>query len=98
MTKQTIKTHEKVPLHLTTNQRTLIIDETMVGPEVMRALEEAEADGTRLTAMLTVDALDELAGFVADAAESQPDAQLQRKLSRLSDHIGDIANQYSERS
>ncbi len=96
MTKQRIKAQEKVPLHLTSSQRTLIIDEAMVGADMLHALEQAQADGTRLTVMMTVDALDELAGFVADAAEAQADPQMQRKLSRLSDHIGDTANQYSE--
>jgi hypothetical protein len=70
----------KVPLALKLTQRDLIVEHTMVGPELTDALTIAEIKNGRIIVHYTLDDLEELAGYVAAEANHAKDKKLQKHL------------------
>ena len=68
MTSRRIEPGEKVPVTFTAREGALVIDHTFAGPELTEPLESARLTRGKGTVRYSLDALDELVGYVAAAA------------------------------
>lgn len=85
-----------VPLRLTERQRELIREETFFAGEVLESLAAAAPIAGKLTLHLTLEDLDDLAGYVAAAANHCPKKKLQRELDQLYDVIRNVEQSYAD--
>jgi hypothetical protein len=94
MPKKQIQCGEKVPLKLTAAQRTLIVDEvTCLDQEYERTIRR-----TPLTEplMMTLDELDDLAGFVAAEANHCDQATKRNRLDAVFEKLQNLLDRFVE--
>jgi hypothetical protein len=85
---------EKVPLSITLAQRDLIRDRTFAGLHLTDALNIAELKDKKIIAYYTLDDLDELAGYVAAAANHAKNRILVKRLEAVYDEIRRVEDSY----
>jgi len=91
-----IKPHERVPIRFTARERTLVLDHTFAGGEVIELLEAArEAQGKHVV-RYTLDDLDELLGYVAADANHSGSKKLQAELDTLYDRLQTAMQSYDD--
>jgi len=73
-----IKYGEAVDVSFTQEERTLILEYTLAGPDLTDRLRVASIQGRKLVAKFTLDDLDELLGYIAAEANHSEDPKLQR--------------------
>jgi len=96
MPKKKIRYGEKVPLKLTAAQRTLIVDElTCLDQECEQTIRH-----TPLTEsiMMTLDELDDLAGFVAAEANHCDQTTKRRRLDAVFEKLQNLLDRFDEMS
>jgi hypothetical protein len=88
---------EKVPLLLTGEQISLIIEHTFAEDSLLNALRISEVVGTKRKAMFTLHDLESLDGDVAAIANHSEDKKLQKKLDSIFQAIQKVEDKYDLR-
>jgi len=91
-----IKSHERIPFALTKHERVLLLDLTLLGPDIEKRLRLATTNGARLVVGLTFDEVDELAGSVAADANHCDDAKTRRALDAVYDRLAKVEGEYTD--
>jgi hypothetical protein len=86
---------EKVPLSITLAQRDLIRNHTFAGPHLTNTLNIAELKGNKIIVYYTLDDLDELAGYVAAAANHAKNRKLEKSLDAVYAEISRVEDTYA---
>ena len=91
-----IGSDERVPCALTRRERDLITERTFIGPDLEARLRLGVVSGRRLVVNLTLDEVDELAGYVAAEANHCDDSKVQRVLDAVHDRLAKLENEYTD--
>jgi len=78
-----IEPGELVEVAFTVEERGLILDHTLAGPDLTGRLSIAEVRGNKLVAKFTLDDLDELIGYIAAEANHTPESKFEESLDKL---------------
>jgi hypothetical protein len=78
-----IEPDQRVPIAFTARERTLVLDHTFAGGELIEPLEAAREVREKCVARYTLDDLDELLGYVAAEANHSTSKRLQAELDAL---------------
>lgn len=89
-----IEPGEKLGLKLTSAQRKLVLDDTLVLDKPLERTVRETPEGKPV--MLTLDELDELGGRVAATANHCPDKRTQQKCDRILEKINRLLNTYTD--
>ena len=89
---------EKAALSITLAQRDLIRDHTFASPHLTDALKIAELKDKKIIVYYTLDDLDELAGYVAAAANHAKDRKLEKSLDAVYAEIRRVEDSYDDSS
>jgi hypothetical protein len=87
---------ERLPVELTLEQRTLILDQTFADPELTERLGLAPVAGKKVVVGYTLSDIEELMGFVAAEANHTKDRKLERKLHRLWEYLRTFEDRYED--
>lgn len=91
-----IKPDDRIPFTLSASERDLLLDVTLVDPEIERRLRVAATSGTQLVVDLTLEDSDDLAGSVAAEANHTPDAKKRLSLDRIFDRLTRMEHEYTD--
>ena len=91
-----VKPNERIKFSLTRHERDLSLDRTFIGSELDSRLRLAVASGTRLVAGLTLDDIEELAGFIAFEANHCDDPKISRRLDSVYDRLDKLESLYTD--
>lgn len=91
-----IQPGDKVPLHLSRQDRDLILKHADLDENTMRPLRVARVDVTDLVVLYTLDDLDELSGAVAAQANHAESGKLHRQLQAVWVKITDTLQAYDD--
>ena len=87
---------EPVELTLRVKDRALLVDHTLISPDLLMRLERASASANQLQLRLTLDDLGEMIDAVAAAANHASDLKRQRALDRVCAKLQSAMESYSE--
>ena len=87
---------ERLPVELTLEQRTLILDHTFADPELTERLALTPVAGEKVVVGYTLSDIEELMGFVAAEANHTKDRKLERKLRRLWEYLRTFEDRYED--
>lgn len=91
-----VKPNERIPFALTQRERDLILERTLIGPDLEKRLRVAAVSGSRVVAGLTLDDIDELAGYVAAEANHCDDPKIRRALDGVYDRLAKRETKYTD--
>ena len=86
----------RVPVSLAGADRDLIAEHAWGSRKLRHALDAATMDGAAVRLNLTMEELDELAGWIAAAANHEESRTLQRRLDSLCEKLTDVEDSYEE--
>jgi len=78
-----IRPGQKVALGLKPSERSLVLDQTLAGPDLTEPLRQAPLVDGRHEVRYTLDELDELLGYVSAEANHSADKKIQKQLDAL---------------
>jgi DNA-binding MarR family transcriptional regulator len=96
MSPKRIKPEQRVDFRLTPRERDLIIERTLVDPELEERLRAAPALGSRLVVQLTLDDVDDIAGHVAAEANHCAEPRVRRALEAVYDRLAHIEARFTD--
>ncbi len=85
---------QKIPLKLTAQERELIINKTLAGPDLTERLKLVLKSESVFA--FTLDELDELVGYIAVEANHTKSKKIQKELDRLYDRIQYILDTHTD--
>jgi hypothetical protein len=85
---------QKIPLKLTAQERELIINKTLTGPDLTERLKLVL--NRESVFAFTLDELDELVGYIAAEANHTKSKKIQKELDRLYDRIQYILDTHTD--
>jgi len=91
-----IKYGEPVDVSFTQEERTLILEYTLAGPDLTDRLRIASTRQKKLVVKFTLDDLDELLGYIAAEANHSEDPKLQKWLDSLHDQLETKMESYDD--
>jgi hypothetical protein len=91
-----IEPGERITVALTRRERDLIVDRTFIGSELENRLRLATVSGSHLLAGLTLDEIDELAGFIAFEANHCDDPKIRRSLDTVYGRLEQLESRYTD--
>jgi hypothetical protein len=94
--KKTIAPGERVPVTFTEEGHAFILAETLIDDDLTEPLRAATASRGRVTVRLTLDDLEELEGFVAEAANHAGDRAVEARFDRILESLGAELARYEE--
>ena len=96
MARKKIAPGTAVEVLFTPDERSLVLDHTFAGPDLTDRLHMAPMKGAKLAVRYTLDALDELMGYVAAEANHSEDMKLQEKLDALFERLKKEMESYDD--
>jgi hypothetical protein len=96
MKRKKIEYGQPIEVAVTPRQRTLILEHTMVGPDVTGPLRMAVVKGKKLIVKLTLDDLDEILGYIAAEANHTDDRKLEKELDSLYEGLQTTMESYDD--
>ena len=87
---------QMVPVKLSARDRKLIIEHTMVGPEITKPLEQVPPEAGAVNFGFTLADLDELLGYIAAEANHCKSKKLEKELDGLYDRLKDVMESYDD--
>ncbi len=96
MKRKIIKCGEPVDVSFTQEERTLILEYTLAGPDLTHRLRIASTRQKKLVVKFTLDDLDELLGYIAAEANHSEDPKLQKRLDSLHDRLKTKMESYDD--
>jgi hypothetical protein len=96
MRRKQIKPGQFVDVGLTPQERDLILERTLVDPEMGGRLRDATPRGATLVVQLTLDDVDDLAGHVAAEANHCSEARVRRVLDAVHDRLASIEDTFTD--
>lgn len=91
-----IKEGERVPVEVSVEQRRLVEEHTLVGPDLLQLLGHSGENAPATSTMLSLDDLEELIGYIAFEANHTDDRRLRKRLDQLFAHFQDILDSYED--
>jgi hypothetical protein len=98
MTRTKIEPDIPVEVLFSPCERDLVIEETFAGPNLTKRLRLARVSGEKLAVRYTLDDLDELAGYIAAAANHADYVGLQDERDALFERLRDEMESYNDGS
>jgi repressor LexA len=96
MTRKRIKPGTRIALMLSPLERDLIVERTLIDPEMEEQLRCAQPSGSKLVIALTLDDVDDLAGHVAAEANHCDDKRIRRSLDAVYDRLAKLEAEYTD--
>lgn len=90
MRRKRIKPGQFVDVTLTTQERDLIVERTLIDGEMEARLRGATARGLNLVVQLTLDDVDDLAGYIAAEANHCSEPRVRRAMDAVYDRLASI--------
>lgn len=86
-----------IPVRLHVEEKDLILNETLAGPDLTDRLEAAKEVLDAVVVYYTLDELDNLLGYIAAEANHSHDRKIQEALDDLSDSLEALLDSYTDR-
>ena len=91
-----IKEGERVPVEVSVEQRRLVEEHTLVGPDLLQLLGHGSEEASPTSTMLSLDDLEELIGYIAFEANHTDDRRLRKRLEQLFAHFQGVLDSYED--
>jgi hypothetical protein len=95
-TRKRIEPGEKVALRLSLAERDLVLEHAFLDEEAERALRMAAVEGSKISARMTLDDLEELLGAIAAEANHAKSRRLQERLDAIYDKVQRTQRAYDD--
>jgi len=96
MIQKRITPGRRLPFMLSTVERDLILERTLIDPEMETRLRDAHTSGSKVQVTLTLDDVDDLAGHVAAEANHCEDKRVRRTLDAVHDRLAKLEAEYTD--
>jgi hypothetical protein len=88
--RKVLRPGEEITIRFTLQERDLILDHTLAGPDLTDRLRLAIMERGQITAKYSLEDLDELLGYIAAEANHSEDERRATRLYKLYDRLSDI--------
>jgi DNA-binding MarR family transcriptional regulator len=96
MGRRHIRPGTRLQFTLSPAERDLILERTFIDPEIGQQLREAQVSDSRLVIGLTLDDLEDVAGYIAAEANHCEDRRVQRSLYAVYDRLSKLQHEYTD--
>lgn len=94
-TPKRISAEDRIPVRLSERDRELIIEHTLIGPDLEQLVRLTEVEGNALVARMTLGDLEELIGYVAAEANHHANQRIRRRLDTLFGRLTAVEDLYT---
>ncbi|MBN1221832.1 MAG: hypothetical protein JXB23_01195 [Candidatus Aminicenantes bacterium] len=95
-TKWDMRDTDLIPVRLHVEERDLILNETLAGPDLTAKLETAKSVSDAIVVYYSTEELDGLIGYIAAEANHNPRKKIRERLDALCDSLEDLLDSYMD--